>query len=192
MSRTGQRHAEYQPRQERTGQPLAQVDCTGCGLKFVTAARSHTKCPDCGRNLRVHRSPVSRPAVVQRRVITAPPVRQKPAAVRQRVPFRLPPLVPAPVPTGDDEGYLLDGGRLVLGAWDGARLVPALVLPPAYLTRELAARDWLLRPHGQGICQVVRTWAAVADYPAASEECRRAAEHGPLCTKCFQALRTPA
>lgn len=195
MTRTAPRQVEYQPRQDRSGQPLAQVECTGCGLRFTTAAKSHTNCPDCRRNLRVHRTPQRPARPRQPRAIPVLAVRQQPAAVRQPSPSPTPPSWPRPAARDedDDETYIRIGARLVLGIWTlGGQLIPATVLPAAYLARELPARNWRMVPHGDGICHIVRTWAAIADVPAAYEPCGRPAEHGPLCAKCFEALRTPA
>lgn len=198
-----QRQREYKPRQDRSGIAPAEVECTGCGLTFISAARSHTNCPGCRRNLRVHRPPAGpRPAAVSRRTVSAKPVRQS-LPPREPLPFRAPRLVPPtapflvprlPLPPAEDDGetYIFERGRLVLARWDAAGLVSAAELPPSYLASELAARGWQLRAHGPGVCKVVRTWAAVADYPAAAEPCQRPAEHGELCRKCFEALRSPA
>lgn len=195
----------YKPRAGRTGLSLVLVECPACPARFLSAAAKRSRCPECGQDLRVHRSPQAR-RVGGPQQPAPPAVQQAPVSVRQSAAFPIslvpvrqaaptPPALVLPLAADDDNDlvYIYDqSGQLVLAGWDGARLVPALSLPGRYLARELPARGWLLRPHGQGICQVVRTWPTVAGWPAASEECHRPAEHGELCRKCFEALRTPA
>lgn len=195
------RAIEYKPRADRTGYPLALVECTRCGLRFTSAAQERTKCPECHRSLRVNRA-TRRRAPVARQPVNTPAVRQETRTVRQPAPFRPPPVVAVPAvgrlgrfaetsSTGD-ETYIFDRGRLVLAAWQNGKLVAASELPAGYLAAALAARGWRLRPREQGICQVVQVWAAVAEISEATEPCRRPAVRGVLCEKCFAILRTPA
>jgi predicted nucleic acid-binding Zn-ribbon protein len=199
------RTIEHKPRAARTGQPLALVDCTGCGHRFTSAAKSHTRCPDCGRNLRVGRAPKRR-APGKDRVVNGPAVRQEnrqeSRSVRQPPPFwPMPPTVPSPIspvvfrpasPDDDGETYVIERGRVVLGTWESGSVVPAVTLPAGYLAVQVAARGWHRQAHGRDICQVVRVWAAVADLPPALESCQRPATRGVLCEKCFGVLRSPA
>lgn len=199
------RAIEYKPRAGRTGQPLALVECTRCGHRFTSGAKSHTKCPDCGRNLRVGRAPKRR-TLVSPRAVNASSVRQEnqqeTRSVRQLPSFRLmpppvaPPVVPVvfrpAAPDDDEETYVIERGRVVLAAWESGSVVPTAELPARYLAAEIAARGWHLQPHGHGICRVVRIWPAVADEAAALEPCQRPATRGVLCEKCFGVLRSPA
>lgn len=189
----------------RGSQPLVSVTCTGCGRRFLSGARTHTRCPECGRNLRVHRSArAARTSVVQRR----PEIAARPAAVRQPpvfpqvraapalfTPAPLAPLAPLAGDPGDDDGltFVTDHGRLVLAEWIGNELVPAQQLPAEWIAAQLRARSWQLQAHHSGRCQVVFPMRGIGGQPDWIEECqRRGEDHGVLmCNRCFEDLRTP-
>jgi hypothetical protein len=185
---------DYKP---RGGNPLVTVECTGCGLRFPSGAKSHTRCPECGRNLRVHRSARVRTPIVR----TPPPENTTPASVRREaaVPTSAPVLLPARSSVGgdDDETYIHDEhGNLVLAEWtfDG-RLVAAVPVPVDYAT-ELAARSWVLEPHGAALCQLVQLRPPGWAFGARPLPCLRRASRfipggGVICDSCFNALAAP-
>ncbi len=192
------RPKDYKP---RGGNPLVVVECTGCGLRFPSGAKSHTRCPECGRNLRVHRSARHRAPVVR----TPPPENTAPASVRQDPGFApvaatvpAPVLLPAVRPAGDDddETYIYDEhGGLVPAEWtfDG-QLVAASPVPVDYAA-ELAARAWAIEPHGTAVCELVQLRPPGWEFGAEPLPCLRRASRfipgGVICDSCYDALAMP-
>jgi hypothetical protein len=188
--------------------PPVVVSCTGCGEKFESAARDHTKCPTCHRNLRIHRPGHRRPVIVQAHPDREYPVRQTPVRQTSASPpvAVAPPIISRPPiigPSDDDDGD--DGyayvrgpdGRLVLGEQKDGCVVPAIQLPVEWLADQLDARRWTLRPHGQGICQVERMMYVPAngDLSAARWlECpyRTAYDSPAVCATHWTVLASPA
>ena len=58
----------------------------------------------------------------------------------------------------------------------------------------LAVREWVWKPHGPGLCQLIHMKPHGWDH-VAPQECVRRAEHGipggAVCGSCYQALNTP-
>lgn len=175
--------------------PLAVVECTGCGLRFPSGAKSHTRCPQCGRNLRVHRSARRRAPIVQATAES----RAEPVTVRSEHAFRQLPAVALPVPSlpltwhpaagdDDDRTYIKVAGYLVPAEWEQGRLV-------ADLTAGLAAREWELRPHGEALCQVIRLKPHGYEWGASPDACigraRQRVVGGVICDACYDALVRP-
>jgi len=169
-------------RPERTGLPLIIVDCTGCGLSFPSAARQRTTCPNCRRNLRVHRAArqrsasrkaSSRETVAPRPKLTVIPDPARPVAhapiprpsVRQ--PAAFPPITAAPVrqpPAGSAgspqtaaEALAALGWELGQASADRCQIRDRDGPCPGESRHNIidTGRTWVCGPHYQALCRVL-------------------------------------